>query len=342
MKKIKYILATLALAITLAACDKTPVTDTENADRTIVYAVDAIEARQELTSDAEWDAMLDHFCNYAQEGHSVTFFNIAIPSPSSTAKSAPDKETLTFSTTDRAEMKAWMKAREKEGRTVNVTYDSGSGTWNGTAYATAPHPEASSDCYSGTVTLVDMPDLEGRTPYMQVMALQTSPDSTLLIAIAGTLLTVEEGEVVLTDGAEVTLCGLLSTETDRQGNPFLVLDLSYPAQGSIIGTWAVTSLLQTEFTSSLDITSTLYLPGDEPLIYELQDNGTAVLSGSGEQTRYGTWSISDEGQLCCDLLIGGGGCWDIKWLTDETLIITKTALDASGHLVDYQVEMHAL
>ena len=37
-------------------------------------------------------------------------------------------------------MKRWMAQMEDEGMTVTVTYDPATGTWNGTAYATAPQP----------------------------------------------------------------------------------------------------------------------------------------------------------------------------------------------------------
>ncbi len=37
-------------------------------------------------------------------------------------------------------MKRWMAQMEDEGKTVTVSYDPVTGTWNGTAYATAPQP----------------------------------------------------------------------------------------------------------------------------------------------------------------------------------------------------------
>ena len=91
-----------------------------------------------LTTDAEFDALLDRFCDYAQEGRTVTFYN-SVPS-GSTARKALTKEATTFSTTSREEMKRWMARMEDEGMTVTVTYDPTTGTWNGTAYATAPSP----------------------------------------------------------------------------------------------------------------------------------------------------------------------------------------------------------
>ncbi len=87
-----------------------------------------------LTTDAEFDALLEQFCNYAESGSTVTFYN-SVPSGLPARKTA-----TTFSTTSREEMKRWMARMEDEGMTVTVTYDPATGTWNGTAYATAPQP----------------------------------------------------------------------------------------------------------------------------------------------------------------------------------------------------------
>lgn len=87
-----------------------------------------------LTTEAEWQQLLDHFCDYAEEGSSVTFRNAQSANKSAT------KEAVTYSTTDREEMKRWMAQMEDAGMTVTVTYDPATGTWNGTAYANAPQP----------------------------------------------------------------------------------------------------------------------------------------------------------------------------------------------------------
>ena len=96
-----------------------------------------------LETEAEWQQLLDRFCDYAEGGSSVTFRNA-----NRTATSAT-KETVTYSTTDREEMKRWMAQMEDEGKTVTVTYEPTTGTWNGTAYANAPQPPLPS---SGLIT----------------------------------------------------------------------------------------------------------------------------------------------------------------------------------------------
>lgn len=136
----KYILRlTLLLAaatLILTACKPDPV----EIERDITYTVDENTTTVHLKTDAEFDALLDSFCDYAEGGSTVTFYN---ESRQDAGGPKGTKETVTFSTTSREEMKAWMRRMEDDGMTVTVTYDSQTGTWNGTAYATAPQPQPS-------------------------------------------------------------------------------------------------------------------------------------------------------------------------------------------------------
>lgn len=131
MKTIKFF-ALLAAVLTLAACNK----DKEDGfhERDIMYIVEGQTTTVHLATEAEWDALLDRFCDYAEGGSSVTFRNAKSANKSAT------KEAITYSTTSREEMKRWMAEMEDAGKTVTVTYNSNTGTWNGTAYATAPQP----------------------------------------------------------------------------------------------------------------------------------------------------------------------------------------------------------
>ena len=127
MKTSLRILLLTALAL-LTACEKGGIV------RQIVYTVDTA-AEQHVTThgDAEFDALLERFCVYAEEGSTVTFHGARAGSPRT-------KDVVTYSTTSRDEIKAWMRDMEAAGMTVTITYDSDTGTWNGTAYATAPQP----------------------------------------------------------------------------------------------------------------------------------------------------------------------------------------------------------
>ena len=149
MKQIARIAILLAAVLITVGCTKISCWWPEDTVRDIVYTIDKNTTTVHLTSDAEFDALLDRFCDYAEGGSIVTFYNV-----SRAAKAA--KEATTYSTTSREEMKAWMRRMEDAGMTVTVTYDPNTGTWNGTAYATVPHPPVG----NGVATYVS-PDLDG-------------------------------------------------------------------------------------------------------------------------------------------------------------------------------------
>lgn len=128
MKHTLKIFTLIAALLTMVACEK----NKEDALRDIVYTVDATEHRVTTHTESEWDALLEQFCDYAEDGSTVSFYN----AKNKVAKSAT-KDVTEFSTTDREAMKRWMARMEDEGLTVTVTFDSNTGTWNGTAYANA-------------------------------------------------------------------------------------------------------------------------------------------------------------------------------------------------------------
>ncbi len=128
MKHALKIFTLIAAVLTMVACEK----NKEDALRDIVYTVDATEHRVTTHTESEWDALLEQFCDYAEDGSTVSFYN----AKNKVAKSAT-KDVTEFSTTDREAMKRWMARMEDEGLTVTVTFDSNTGTWNGTAYANA-------------------------------------------------------------------------------------------------------------------------------------------------------------------------------------------------------------
>ena len=128
MKTIVRLFVLLAAVLTLAACEK----ESNRHERDIVYTVaEQTTTSVHLTTEAEWDALLDQFCDWAEDGCSVTFHNAKSDNKSTT------KGAVTFSTTDRDEMKRWMRQMENEGKTVTVTFDSETGTYNGMAYTAA-------------------------------------------------------------------------------------------------------------------------------------------------------------------------------------------------------------
>ena len=143
MKHTVKLFALLAAVICFAACEKN---NEMRHERDITYTVTPVGTPRaasavdktttvHLETEAEWQALLDRFCDYAEEGSEVTFYNA-----NQIATKSATKDATTYSTTDREAMKRWMAQMEDEGKTVTVTFDPATGTWNGTAYATAPQP----------------------------------------------------------------------------------------------------------------------------------------------------------------------------------------------------------
>ncbi len=124
------VFALLAAVLMLAACTPEPV----EVERDIVYTVDQTTTTVHLRTDAEFDALLEQFCDYVEGGSTVTFYN-------ANRTTGSTHDSTHFSTTSRTEMKQWMRQMEDAGKTVTVTYDTASGTYNGMAYATAPQPQ---------------------------------------------------------------------------------------------------------------------------------------------------------------------------------------------------------
>lgn len=158
MKQTLKIFTLLAAMLTLAGCDPDEMFNTE---RDITYSVSEKTNYSEhpektetttvhLKTEAEWQALLDRFCDWAEGGSTVTFHRVgtqraAFASGKGIARtghalSLQAKDAVEYSTTSREEMKRWMALMEDEGKTVTVSYDPATGTWNGTAYANAPQP----------------------------------------------------------------------------------------------------------------------------------------------------------------------------------------------------------
>ncbi len=139
MKQLLKLTALLAVAtLALTSCNPETEDNVPVKERDITYTVDGNTKTVHLTTDAEFETLLDRFCDYAENGSNVTFYNAG---QHSVGNSKGTKDIVTYSTTNRENMKRWMRAQEDAGRTVTVTYDPTSGTYNGAAYATAPHPQ---------------------------------------------------------------------------------------------------------------------------------------------------------------------------------------------------------
>ncbi len=304
MNRIFKLFALVLAVAGLASCgekDNKPIQN-DAAERTVIYTVGDQELHRTVSGDSEWDALLESFCDYAMSGEQVAFYSLGNHS------SVASKEAPSISTSDRNELKRWMKAMEKEGKTVNVSYDDRTGKWNGVAYLTIPITHGDYDCYTGVLTCVEMPIGDyGMMTTALVPALQISDDTLLVLEKNGyTMLCGSNYE----SGDTMTLCGTIETRQLDDSTEYLVLNLTSVSESAIANVWELTYI-----QSSLDSTQNV---GD---IYNFSDDGTVTRTSSGT-TESGTWTIDADGNLCCSLL-PGGGCWSINWVSPQTMIISQ-------------------
>ncbi len=179
-----------------------------------------------LATEAEWDELLDRFCDMACSGEQVTFRNTG----SSSCVKAATGETgnpCTISTQSREELKEWMKKMEKAGKTVNVTYNEGTGTWNGKAYLCFnPQEEmAVEKTCKGKLLLTEIPVMDDPVQG-KVWALYTDTKETLILTHHGMMMMDESGGTAsVLEGYEVSFSGLVSTFKDKNGKSFQTLEL---------------------------------------------------------------------------------------------------------------------
>lgn len=232
MKKILISVIGLIGVIGMMGCEKEKVTgsDEQSVIRDIYYAVGPSflsGSSAHLTTEAEWDALLDNFCNFAKEGEQVIFCGENHPQAKGNASDTP----TTISTSDREELKVWMKEMEKAGKTVQITYNEDNGTWSGRAYANLGQNNSQEpQMYTGTLDFVSTPVLEEPPLGGSVWAMHVGNDSTLIITVHGMMMWNENetptDDMALLIGAEVILEGVVNTHTDLNGDTFMTLDIN--------------------------------------------------------------------------------------------------------------------
>lgn len=112
-------------------------------ERDIIYIVNYGEPQTiHIATDAELDSLLNSFCDHLESGHgnNITFYDAVYASQGKASKG-----TITFTTSDRDQLKRWMRQMEDEGRTVNVTYDAITGVYTGMAYANTRVPTSGTE-----------------------------------------------------------------------------------------------------------------------------------------------------------------------------------------------------
>lgn len=78
------------------------------------------------------------------------------------------------------------------------------------------------------------------------------------------------------------------------------------------------------------------------MFYNFYEDGTMSLTVNNiDGTSYtdnSTWSLSDDGKLCSELLPNGGGCWDINWISANTLVLSRPDFGTEDGDFLYQLE----
>lgn len=235
----KLIFTLLIPALMLVSCEKENNTETSQG-HDIFYTVSGNPVfsgfsgtTAHLTTDAEFDALLDRFCDYTQSGEQVMFCS-ATPNPSKVKDNSSNTPT-SITTSDREELKSWMKTMEKNGKTVRVTYDNG--TWHGTAYTNLgqENPQEAR-MYTGTLAFVSTPVLENPPLGGTVWAMQLPNGTTLILTVHGMMMWNDsenpDENIMMLEGAEISLEGVVGSHTDLQGNPFMTLSINVDIENS--------------------------------------------------------------------------------------------------------------
>ena len=113
---------------------------------------------------------------------------------------------------------------------------------------------------------------------------------------------------------------------------------------TIVGTWHFTCSVVNHIGPNGTLTgSDLYVPedGGGSMYYTFYDDGTITLSITGMDgttaTETSTWTLSIDGKLSSDLL-PNGTCWDVNWITDNTLIMSRADLGTEEGDIVYQLQ----
>jgi len=96
--------------------------------RTVLYTVNNVEYRLTLDGEEAMRAFLQYMAALAEEGYYVTFRY-----EDSASTIAASKDTITFSTQDKATAVSWCEQMINEGYEVSMYYDKDTGTYHCTA-----------------------------------------------------------------------------------------------------------------------------------------------------------------------------------------------------------------
>lgn len=112
----------------------------------------------------------------------------------------------------------------------------------------------------------------------------------------------------------------------------------------IIGTWHFICSVVNHIDQNGTLTgSDLFVPedGGGSMFYTFHNDGILTLTFNGMDgtttSDNSTWTLSSDGELCSELL-PNGGCWDVNWITDNTMIISRANLGTEEGDILYQLQ----
>ena len=209
------------------------------ADSPVVAVMGGSGTTVHLTTEAEWDTLLDRFCDYAAAGEQVVYCSARATGKGHGQPSIAKDTPTTITTANRDELKTWMKEMERAGKSVRVTYNEGNGTWSGMAYANLrpQDDQTAARAYSGVIAFVPTPAVDNPPTGGRVMALQVSDDTTYMITVYGMLMWIDadapDEALAALEGSQATFTGVAAEHDDTNGGTFLSLDLEVPDDGII-------------------------------------------------------------------------------------------------------------
>lgn len=117
--------------------------------------------------------------------------------------------------------------------------------------------------------------------------------------------------------------------------------------GNIIGTWHLSCMVVTHVDPDGNLMgSDLFVPeeGDGTMLFTFATDGTITMTMHGIDgttvTDNSTWTLSDDGVLCSELL-PSGECWNVNWTTSNTMIISHEELGTEEGDLHYQLQFDA-
>ena len=115
---------------------------------------------------------------------------------------------------------------------------------------------------------------------------------------------------------------------------------------NLIGTWRFNCMVVTQ-TDGNDhlLSSDLFAPEEgSTMYYSFYNDGTltiTIVNSIDSVSDSGTWTLSDNGELCSEMM-PNGVCWNVSWITSNTMILSRSDLGTEEGNYFYQLQFDAV